>query len=263
LNRSVRAASLALLVTAAPAGAGDFTLLPEASLHLEAGRYAPVDQDFTWSTWLGGGAGVVRYRKLTAYLLADVETLLGSEHRAFDPNQANYHVEVGGRQQLGRAEAQLFFHHVSRHTEDRRKTQAVAWNVLGVRLAAPLPRALRLPGRIVLGAGHTTQQSLVGYRFELTGQLAADLLRRSWGDVYLDAKLRGVTAEASPALPRGGFTDVTAEAGLRFRRPPGELQLFAAYQHRNDVFVERAGVWDRALFGVRIGLAPATPPGGP
>jgi hypothetical protein len=219
-------------------------LLPDVSLRLEAARYQPTEPDLQWTGWIGAGAGLVRVAQITAYFTADVESILGNVRRPFEANQANYHLELGLRRPLGRFTTGVFFHHVSRHAVDRDKDQAVDWNVLGLRLSGPLGRGVH----VRLGAGHTTQASLVGYRWELTAGL--DLALR--GPSYAAADVRLLTIDPDPAFPRGDFMDVRAEAGGRFIRGLGVLETFAAFEHRNDVFLLAPGSRARLLLGFRI-----------
>jgi hypothetical protein len=233
-----------------PAAAQSRTVFPDLSARLTAIRYAPAEATLGWGGWIGGGVGLVRISGATAYVDADLETVIGSERRAFDANQANYHLEVGARRPLGPVEATVFFHHVSRHAVDRPKPAAVDWNVLGVRVAG------RFGGgavRYEAGVGHTTLISLVDYRWELRGRLEGDLVSRPWGQVYAGVDARAVTTRPSTLFDRGGFVDLTAEAGVRWPRGSRHLDLFVAFDHRNDVFLETPSVRDRALLGLRIG----------
>ena len=125
----VAPAVAALLLTAIPSARAE--LLPEVSVHLRAARYVPARTDFHWQGWIGAGASLVRVGGTTAYFTSDVETIIGNTLRAFEANQANYHLEAGVHQRAGRGTATLFFHHVSRHNVDRPKIQAVDWNILG------------------------------------------------------------------------------------------------------------------------------------
>jgi hypothetical protein len=61
-----------------------------------------------------------------------------------------------------------------------------------------------------------------------------------------------VTAERSPEFPRDGFVDLSIDAGARFYREARSLSLFAAFERRHDVFVDRPGERDRALLGFRV-----------
>lgn len=230
----------------------DTELLPEVSLHLEAARYAPTETDLHWTSWIGAGAGLVRFGKSTVTFTADLETTLGNTRRAFDATQANYHLEGGVRRTVGRGTVGVFLHHVSRHLEDRPKEQAVDWNVLLVRASWPIGSR---PIRLTASLGHTTQDSLIGYRWEVTQEIRADVLTRPWGALYLVERLRGVTTESTERFPRDGFVDVWAEGGVRFGKER-RLALFAAFEHRNDVLLEEPGARDRGLFGFRISKAP-------
>jgi hypothetical protein len=242
---------LALGLGSEPAAAGDAELLPELSLRLMAARYLPSEQDFRWVGWMGGSAGLLRIEKLTFFGSADVETIIGNERRAFDANQANYHLGSGVEYGFGERELAVFFDHVSRHRQDRAKPEAVDWNTLGLRFSGRLAG----PVRFELSVGHTTLASQVGYDFEAVAALTANLVTRPRWDLYFDARARGVTVEPSPEFPRDDFVDLWLEGGIRFRRGPRALRLFVAFEHRNDVYVEKPGVRDRALLGVRFGLA--------
>jgi len=255
---------LAVVGGASTAVAAPPELLPEMSLRLQAARYRPTAPDLHWDTWIGAGVGLVRFDRTTVAFQGDVETTAGNTRRAFDASQVNYHLEPAIRVALRKdREATLFYHHVSRHEIDRPKVQAVDWNVLGVRASAPLPSALRVDGRATLSLGHTTQQALVGYRWEILGQVEATPRRRSRGAPYAVTRLRVVTADRSAALPRDGFTDFVLEGGARWGRAAQTLQVFVAYEHRNDVLIQQPGAKDRALLGFRIGLRSATPAPGP
>jgi len=232
-----------------PAAAADF--LPAVSLHLEAARYAPVETDLHWTTTMGGGADVLGIGGFRAYIVGDVETIIGSTRRAFDASQANYHLEAGGRWRLRGLTLNPFFHHVSRHLSDREKAPAVDWNMLGLRAEARLSPGGR---RTVVGGsvGHTTLASLVGYRWEVTGHGDVELLHRDRTSGYGAARARLVTIDPDPALPRGDFLDWAVEGGVRFDREHRIFEAFAAYEHRNDVFLLVPGARTRGLFGIRI-----------
>src|SRR5262245_55607422 len=159
-------AGLVAFASRLAAAADGTVLLPDLWADLEAARYAPVETDLYWTSWIGAGAGLVRHRGVTAYFQADLETILGNTLRPFEANQANYHLELGAWRRLGAAEATLFFHHVSRHLVDRAKVQAVDWNVVEMRASAMLPPEFFVPTRVTFGLGHTTLASLVRYRLK-------------------------------------------------------------------------------------------------
>jgi hypothetical protein len=223
-------------------------------VRLTAARYAPVETDLHWTGWIGAGAGLFRVNGCTGWGMAEVETILGDTLRPFEANQANYHLQLGFRKTVGRVDVEPFFHHVSRHYADRPKTQAVDWNVAGVRGAASFGPGGR-PLRVEAGLGRTTQASLPGYVWEAT---AAAEIAGSAGDgtsPYARASARYVTVrdlDEPETLQRGAFLDRSAEAGVRFTRGERVLELFVAGERRNDVFLEEPGARTRALFGLRI-----------
>jgi hypothetical protein len=246
-------------LAAALASAQGTALLPDVSVHLEAARYAPAEEDFRYTGWIGAGVGLVRVDDATAYFKADLETILGDRPRAFGANQANYHLELGLRFSKPSHEVTAFFHHVSRHAIDRPKIDAVDWNVLGLRLAGRLAD-LPVPLRGSLSVGHTTLASLVGYRFEVVARLEAELVHADRSALYLLPSARLVTVEESDDFPRGSFVDVSVEAGVRWLRQGRSLQAFVAYEHRNDVLLLAPATHDRALLGFRVGFARAESP---
>lgn len=239
------------LLTASWAHPAEVELLPDVTVHLKAARYTPVERDFHWNGWIGAGAGLLRVSDVTTYFTADVETIIGDTLRAFEANQANYHLETGLRRTQGRHEVTLFFHHVSRHYVDRKKVQAVDWNVLGLRMSGLLGGPER-PVRYAASLGHTTLASLVGYRFEATAHADADLFGPREHALYLAGDARLVTVHESTDFPRGSFVDLAGEGGLRVRRENREMDFFAAYERRNDVFLEVPGRKDSGLIGFRI-----------
>jgi len=243
----------ALLALLAGTAAADTELLPDATLHLEGAHYAPADEDFTWTGWIGGGVGIVRFGRTTLDASADLDTIIGTERRPFDPNQVAYHLEVGARISAGRFTLNPVFHHVSRHAIDAPHVEALAWNVLGVRVSSSLPHVGPVTGDYQVSVGHTTQDAGTGYGWEFAAALDASLHRWSGGEVYFAALLRGVTAQPTEIYDRGSFADFAAESGARFARHGRRIDLFVQYEHRNDVALRGAGARDWALFGLRFG----------
>jgi hypothetical protein len=229
--------------------AADF--LPAVSLGLEAARYAPVETDLHWTGTMGGGADVLEVAGVRAYIAGSVETIIGNTRRGFDATQANYDLETGARWRWHGLIVNPFFHHTSRHLVDREKAPAVDWNILGAGLESGLGRRAHVGGTV----GHTTLDSIVGYRWELTGHGDVDLYRRGGMAVYGAARARFVTIDPEPELPRDDFLDWAFEGGLRFRREIRVFEVFAAYERRNDVFLLTPGARDRGLFGIRFRLA--------
>lgn len=123
-------------------------------------------------------------------------------------------------------------------------------------MVGPLPRTLPFPGRYAASVGRTVKWRTVGYGWEVTGVVDLEPLRPSWGTAYLRADLRFVTVQEEASFSRDDFADFVGEGGMRFNRSGRMLELFVAYEHRNDVFLFGPAARDRAQLGLRIGFAP-------
>jgi hypothetical protein len=244
----------ALLLSAGIARAADIDILPDASLNMEAARYVPSKIDQRLVGTISGRSGLVGYRDATFYLDASIETILGTERRPFDADQGSYHIELGLDQRLQDLRLTPFFHHVSRHELDRPKPEAVDWNVLGVRIDGPWPRATRPRLRAGFGVGHTTQASLIGYRWELTANADALALPRGSAELHARTRARLVTTQPSELFPRNDFLDYAFELATRFTRVRRTFEAFVALERRNDVLLTVPDTRTRLLFGVRFGL---------
>jgi hypothetical protein len=261
LARALLCLGLALSSELARGEESATTLLPDVSVSLRAARYFPSDPDFQETGWIGAGAGIVKTHGATAYFTADLETVIGDVVRLVDPNQANYHLELGVDRPFDDGKLlNVFFHHVSRHLVDRFKDDTVDWNVLGIRGAVRLPRSSPVPGRLHVSAGHTTRASLIGYQWEFIARLEGDLLPSRSAGPYYDFGARLVTTTPSPSYPRTDFLDGYVEGGWRFRRADRSLDLFAAYEHRNDASILVLGARNALLIGFHIGAGPSRDP---
>jgi hypothetical protein len=254
------AVAVALLLCAVPRAPAQ-QLLTDAALHLEGARYLPGETPLAWTTWIGAGIGVARVRRLTGYVAGEVETVLGSERRAFDAEQSNYHLEGGLRVPAGALLLVPFFHHVSRHLVDRPKVPNEDWNIVGLRVAGGVP--WRGGSRYAIALGRTVHTQYVTYAWELAGRLDVTLHHAVPLDTYAHLSARGVTT-TRPAAPAGdglsttgAFLDFSAELGARLRRGERRLDVFLAFEHRNDVFLLQPGARDRGLVGLRFASSPA------
>jgi hypothetical protein len=238
--------------------------LPFMGPQLEASRYSPANEEFAWVGWIGARVDLVESRKWSAYFNPNVETILGHRVRSFEAVQANYSLEVGARLEVGRARISGFFHHVSRHVQDRVKLQAVDWNFLGLKYETPWPKRWSRRGALLASLGVATLSSGLEYNWEARFSGDIDVLRKEKRALFLLLDARHIGAAASASFPRDGFTDFRAELGFRRFQEASQFALFVAYEHRNDALIPRALVIDRALFGFRIRGqrrdVPATPP---
>ena len=226
--------------------------LPFMAPQLEAARYSNANEEFAWVGWIGANVDLVEKGKWSLYLNANLETILGHRIRSFEAVQANYSLEVGAHRDLGRGRLSPFFHHVSRHVQDREKIQAVDWNLLGLRYDSPWPATWGRRGAFAASFGLATLTSGVHYDFEarLAGDI--DVVRKDNRALFLLAALRHVGGESTANFPRESVTDVRIEAGVRRWTETSQFALFVAYQRRADALIPQALVTNRALFGFRI-----------
>ncbi|MEO8358678.1 MAG: hypothetical protein ABI672_01500 [Vicinamibacteria bacterium] len=227
---------------------------------LEAARYSQANEEFAWVGWIGARVDLYEKGKWTAFFNPNVQTILGHRVRSFEAVQANYSLELGVRRQVGRGQVTPFFHHVSRHVQDRDKIQAIDWNFAGVRYESPWPERWHRGG--AFGASTAVATLSSGVRYNLEGRLSGDidLVRKGNRAAFLLADVRIVRAEPSPNFDRKRVTDFRAELGFRFWKERSQFALFAAYEHRGDALIPQALVTSRGLFGFRIrGQKDATP----
>jgi hypothetical protein len=237
----------------APASA-DF--LTRYDFHLSAAKLSPstpdniTDPRFVWDTHFGGDLDVVDYVSGRVSMLVDYEAVLGSEYRAFDPNQGNYTLEASGSVRVDGTEIAGVLHHVSRHLGDRAKRFPIAWNVLGVRAMRRVPVAGATID-VTVGGGKVVQHSTVDYKW--TGDLDL-LLRRPINErVALFARGTGEIFLIDHTLSdRSRQTGGKVEGGVRLNGPRGAVELFAGYERRIDADPLEFLAHDWALAGFRL-----------
>jgi hypothetical protein len=253
LNWRLLVWALGISTAAARADSGEAArFLPFMGPQLEAARYSPASEDFAWVGWIGANVDVVEKGKWSLYFNPHVETILGNRVRSFEAVQANYSLEVGMRLDAGRGRLSPFFHHVSRHVQDRVKLQAIDWNFLGLKYDSPWPEKWRRKGGFAASLGAATLASGVGYKWEARISGDIDVVRRANRALFLLADVRHVGADASQDFPRDQLTDVRAEVGFRRWAEGTQFSLFVGYERRGDALIPRALVTRRALFGFRI-----------
>ena len=226
--------------------------LPYVGPSIEAARYLPADEDFAWVGWIGAQVDIAEKGRWSLYFTPQMETILGHRVRSFEAVQANYSLEIGASRVHGRGRISPFFHHVSRHVQDRDKEQAVDWNFLGVKYNAPWPERWNRRGAWAGSFAVATLSSGVNYNWEARVGGDADLTPNSKRSAFVLADLRRIGASVSPGFPRGGFTDARLEVGLRRWTDTSQSALFLAYERRNDALIPEALVTNRALLGFRI-----------
>lgn len=228
------------------------TLLPFWSPRLEAARFGPANEEFAWVGWIGATVHFAEQGKWTAYFNPQVETILGHRVRSFEAVQANYSLELGVSRDSGPRTFSGFFHHVSRHVQDRDKVRAVDWNLLGGRYEAPWPDRWNRRGVMAASLAVATLSSGVEYNWEARFSGDIDVLRKDDRGLFVLLDLRRVGAEPSSTFPRSRLTDIRLELGVRNWRPTSQFALFVGYQRRSDALIPSALVINRALFGFRL-----------
>ena len=207
---------------------------PRANFQLAANSLSGGDPRFTWDAHFGGAADLVDYVHGRVSVVADYEAVLGSQFRAFDPNQSLYILEASGSGWIGGTEIAGVFHHVSRHLSDRPKTYAIAWNVLGARLLRNVDLGRGLSVAVMAGAGRIIQHADVDYQWNADADVnvryrvnpRVGVFAHGSGEMFtVDPAIRGRTDS-----PRGG----RFEGGVRFDGPGGALELFAGVERRLD-----------------------------
>jgi hypothetical protein len=215
-----------------PATAPEF--FPRYNFQLAANSLSGGDPRFTWGAHFGGAADLVDYVKGRVSVVADYEAVMGSEYRAFDPNQSIYILETSASGWAGDNEIAGVFHHVSRHISDRPKRYAIAWNVLGARLMRKVDLGGDTSVAVRAGVGRIVQHADVDYRWNADIDVTArhsvnphtSLFAHASGELFtVDPLIRGRTD-----TERGG----RFEAGVRLSGGGGALELFAGVERRLD-----------------------------
>jgi len=240
-----------LLLSAVPAAAAE--MVPDVRLQISGARYAPSEITMDWDTWIGAGAGVVRFGSTTAYVSGDVETIMGGERRSFEANQSAYQLEAGTRVDFGGGSAALFFHHVSRHALDREMIPTVSWNNLGLRARHKLS-LFGEPAMIGAEASVTVAQRNTGYVAEARVMAARDAGDNHAVAGYWRAEARLVRTDDVAWAARRGFIDASAEMGLRIERHGRRAEIFITGEHRNDTLPLVESARTRALMGLRFAV---------
>ena len=234
----------------APVQPGDVEFLSRFDYFVGMDHLFTEDPRFVWDAHFGGELDMVDYGYGRATFRAVYQTILGSQFRAFDPNQGNYTLEALGSARLGKVELGGILHHTSRHVSDRAKRFAVDWNMLGAQLA------------YAGGDGRTYVQSRARL-FKVIAHSFVDYTWRADVDYALRYRLAPrVSAIGGTALNLTGTDEEIAgrglqkggrlEGGIRLDGVEGALELFVALERRIDAFPteRRAGTW--ALGGFRL-----------
>lgn len=239
----IRCALLALALTAcaspvaaqdsATTGSSSIELLPRFGFHVSMEHLVSDDERFVWDANWGGELDIVDYGVGRFTFVANYQTILGSEFRAFDPNQGNYILEgsLSARAPVG--EVAAVFHHVSRHLSDRPKRFPVDWNMIGARIRRDVTR-----GRTDIQASADLRavilKSYVDYRWELDTDVRARVRLRS--RVSAVARGRFHTLGVNGTRSRGTQYGFRGEGGVQIAGRGALVDLFVAGERRIDPY---------------------------
>lgn len=191
------------------------------------------DARFVWGANFGGDLDLVDYGVGRLTFSANYEAMLGSEFRAFDPNQSNYTLAGGASARIGPAELAGVFHHVSRHLSDRPKRHPVDWNMIAGRVRSRIVRGrTELQGRADLRG--VVQKTFVDYRWELDADARAQVGLAPRVAVVALGGIRVLGVDGS--RNRGTQHGSRAEGGVRLDGRAAALELFVALDRRIDPY---------------------------
>lgn len=220
-------------------------------LHLNAIRtLGNGDRSFAWDSDIGADLDLFDLGFVRGNLFVNIESILGDERRAIDPNQNNYTIDTTIFVRLPRGTLGATFHHISRHLADRENKGAVAWNMAGLNYADRFrfgPVDLYYSGAAyarVLRAGVDYESEFnarVRLAYPADGRVALIL--------DLDGTAVGVTRRIYNRPLQHGHR---FESGLRIRGRAGTAELVFGRERRIDAdpFERRPIEWSR--FGFRF-----------
>ena len=205
---------------------------------------------FDWDVDFRFDADLFDAGLLRANVLAQIETIVGSELRDVDPNQNNYTADFTLFFRLPRGELGATFHHVSRHLADRADQGSISWNMVGVSYGERF-----LLGSATLDAGvralGTTERAGVDYtaQIEWYGALELPLNPRLSLIGHADGVVAPVEREMFGRDARRGGR---VAGGIRLPAAAGAIDLYAGWEQRIDAgqFTRDTPRWMHA--GIRV-----------
>ena len=230
-------------------GTDKLSFMPRYDFYLSVAALAHDDRRFVWDTHFGGDVDVLAFASARLNVLAEYEAILGSEFRAFDPNQGNYTLEASVASRIKHTEFAAVVHHVSRHLSDRPKRFSVDWNSVAVRVRRQLAySATAIDIRATFGK--VFKRSYVDYDWIGDVEVAARRPITSGVGIFGRGLCTVYSSEAgTPDRTRAG---VRLEGGFRLGGRDGASELFAGYEHRVDAYpLQRSAEW-WAFAGVRL-----------
>ena len=203
---------------------------------------------FKWDPDIGVDMDVFDLERIRGNVFMNVETMVGDERRAIDPNQSAYTFDLSVFTRLPRGEFGTTFHHISRHRSDRQNPGAPSWNMLGfsygdrIRVGTFEIEAL---GRWL----SMTESSEVDYEQEFNGSVR--LLRPVGEHVSLLGEIDGAAVLVDKTM-FGRTTQYGGrlEGGVRIKGGVGAVELLLGRERRidPDIFARTPIRWTRFVF---------------
>ncbi len=225
------------------------SFVPRYDFYLSVAALASDNPRFAWDTHFGGDVDVLAFADTRVNLVAEYEAVLGTEYRAFDPNQGNYTLEASVAGRVRQTELAGVLHHVSRHLSDRPKRFAIDWNAAEVRIRRQLAYSATTIA-IRATVGKIFQRSYVDY--DWIGDLDITARRQVASRVGVFARGLCTIFVSDPGTADRTRAGVQLEGGLRLGGRDGATEVFAGYEHRVDAYPLQRAAEQWAFAGVRL-----------
>ena len=188
---------------------------------------------YVWDANFGGDIDLVSVGRSRLTFVANYQTILGSEFRAFDPNQGNYILEGSVSTRAAAIEVAGVFHHVSRHLSDRPKRNAVDWNMVGGRIrGSGRHDRVEYEGRADIRG--VIQHTFVDYRWELDSEVSARVMLQPRVALMATGAWRVLGVDGTRG--RDNQQGFRGEGGVRLAGRSAILDLFVAAEQRVDPY---------------------------
>ena len=234
------------------------TFLPRFDFEVSMEHLFSEEIRYVWDANFGGDIDLVSIGRTRATFVANYQTILGSEFRAFDPNQGNYTLEGSVSVRTGAVEAAGVFHHVSRHLSDRPKRIAVDWNMVGGRIRGE-GRHDRFEYEAHADIRGVIQHTFVDYRWEIDSEVSTRLMLKPRVALLAIGAWRVLGVDGTRG--RGNQHGYRGEGGVRFAGRSATLDLFLAAEQRVDPYQLEFSTVRWMTAGFRIsGLGPSRVP---
>ena len=191
------------------------------------------DPRFVWDAKFGGELDFIDYGRGRGTFVAEYQAVLGSQFRAFDPNQGNYTLGGSFSARTGPVEVAAVFHHVSRHLSDRPKRDPVDWNLVGGRVRGGLVSG-RTEVQARLDLRRVVQKTFPDYLWELDTDTRASVGVAPRAAVIASGGVRVLGVDGS--RQRGTQYGLRGEGGVRLDGRRAAVELFVAGERRIDPY---------------------------